>query len=106
MVAIIVENVAPRLRGRLAIQLLEVRAGVYVGRASARLRERIWGEVQLAVGEGNAVMVWSAPSEQGYRVATCGNNRREPVDLDGLWLVAFRPESGPDQPNATAGDGR
>ena len=30
MLAIVVENVPPRLRGRLAVWLLEVRAGVYV----------------------------------------------------------------------------
>ena len=31
MVVVVTENVPPRLRGRLAIWLLEVRAGVYVG---------------------------------------------------------------------------
>jgi CRISPR-associated protein Cas2 len=31
MLVIVVENVLPRLRGRLALWLLEVRAGVYVG---------------------------------------------------------------------------
>ena len=42
MLAIVVENVPPRLRGRLAIWLLEVRAGVYVGRASTRVRDMLW----------------------------------------------------------------
>ena len=31
MLVIVVENVLPALRGRLAVWLLEVRAGVYVG---------------------------------------------------------------------------
>ncbi|MGS5230998.1 type I-E CRISPR-associated endoribonuclease Cas2e, partial [Escherichia coli] len=31
MLVVVTENVPPRLRGRLAIWLLEVRAGVYVG---------------------------------------------------------------------------
>ena len=31
MLVIVVENAPPRLRGRLAVWLLEVRAGVYVG---------------------------------------------------------------------------
>ena len=34
MLVIVVENAPPRLRGRLAIWLLEVRAGVYVGKVS------------------------------------------------------------------------
>ena len=89
MLVVVVENVPPRLRGRLAVRLLEVRAGVYVGRASARLRERIWAEMVAGVGEGSAVLVWSAANEQGYRIRTLGENRREPVDFDGLWLVNF-----------------
>ena len=35
MMVIVVNNVPPRLRGRLAIWLLEIRAGVYVGLYSA-----------------------------------------------------------------------
>ncbi|WP_434006352.1 type I-E CRISPR-associated endoribonuclease Cas2e, partial [Escherichia coli] len=31
MLLVVTENVPPRLRGRLAIWLLEVRAGLYVG---------------------------------------------------------------------------
>lgn len=42
MLVIVLENAPPRLRGRLAIWLLEIRAGVYVGNYSRRLREHIW----------------------------------------------------------------
>lgn len=41
MVVVVTENVPPRLRGRLAVWLLEVRAGVYVGDTSKRIREMI-----------------------------------------------------------------
>jgi CRISPR-associated protein Cas2 len=91
MLVIVVENVAPRLRGRLGVRLLEVRAGVYVGKASRRLRERIWEEVKAGLEGGSAVMVWDASNEQGYQVETLGANRREPVDYLGLQLVAFMP---------------
>ena len=43
MMVIVVENAPPRLRGRLAVWLLEVRAGVYLGNYSRRVREMIWG---------------------------------------------------------------
>ena len=45
MLVIVVENAPPRLRGRLAVWLLEVRAGVYIGDYGRRVREMIWGEI-------------------------------------------------------------
>ena len=59
MLVIDVENAPPRLRGRLAVWLLEVRAGVYVGNVSRRVREMIWEQIQKGIEEGNAVMAWS-----------------------------------------------
>ena len=91
MLVIVVEGVPPRLRGRLAIWLLEIRAGVYVGRYSRRVRQRIWANVVDNIGEGDAVMAWAAPTDQGYKFSTAGMNRRMPVDFDGLTLVAFSP---------------
>jgi CRISPR-associated endoribonuclease Cas2 subtype I-E len=38
MLVIVLENAPPRLRGRLAVWLLEIRAGVYVGDYSAKVR--------------------------------------------------------------------
>jgi len=92
MMVIVVENAPPRLRGRLAVWLLEIRAGVYVGHYGRRVREMIWQQTEAAIGEGDAVIAWSAPTDQGYRFATCGANRRMPVDFDGLTLVRFSPK--------------
>jgi CRISPR-associated protein Cas2 len=91
MLVIVVENAPPRLRGRLAVWLLEVRAGVYVGTYSKRVRERIWNEVLSAIDNGNAVIVWAAPNDAGFEFDTCGRNRRVPVDFDGFRLVSFLP---------------
>jgi CRISPR-associated protein Cas2 len=91
MMVIVVENAPPRLRGRLAAWLLEIRAGVYVGRYGRRVREMIWEQVSAHIGEGDAVMAWSAPTEQGCAFVTVGRNRRTPVDFDGLTLVSFAP---------------
>lgn len=92
MLVIVVENAPPRLRGRLAVWLIEARAGVYVGVYSKRMREMIWREVQQAIDSGNAVMAYSAPNDAGFIVETCGTNRRIPVDLDGFTLMSFKPE--------------
>lgn len=90
MMVIVVNNAPPRLRGRLAAWLLEIRAGVYVGKYSTRTRLRIWEQVTDQIGEGDAVMAWAAPKDQGFDFTTTGVNRREPVDLDGFKLVAFK----------------
>ena len=93
MLVIVVENVPPRLRGRLAIWLLEIRAGVYVGNYSAKVRDRIWEQVEHGIGEGNAVMAWRTNNEAGFDFVTLGANRRIPVEMDGAKLVSFLPIS-------------
>lgn len=94
MLVIVVENAPPRLRGRLAIWLLEIRAGVYVGNYSAKVRDYIWGQVEAGLEEGNAVMAWKTNNEAGFDFVTLGKNRRLPVELDGAKLVSFLPEEG------------
>ena len=91
MIAVITESVPPRLRGRLAIWLLEVRAGVYVGDVSKRVREMIWQQVSELAEEGNVVMAWATNTESGFDFQTYGDNRRMPVEYDGLRLVSFCP---------------
>lgn len=91
MLVIVVENAPPRLRGRLAIWLLEVRAGVYVGDVTRRVREMIWQNLEVGIEDGNAVMVWSTNTESGFDFMTLGENRRMPVEFDGLKLVSFLP---------------
>ena len=93
MVVVVTENVPPRLRGRLAIWLLEVRAGVYVGDVSRRVREMIWDQITLLCEDGNVVMALATNNETGFEFLTFGNNRRIPIEMDGLRLVSFFPSS-------------
>ena len=92
MMVIAVNSAPPRIRGRLAVWLLEIRAGVYVGRYSARVRDRIWEQVRQGIGDGDAVLCWTAPTDQGFDFDTVGTNRRMPQDFDGLKLVRFTPQ--------------
>lgn len=98
MLVIVVENVPTCLRGRLAIWLLEVRAGVYVGDVSRRIREMVWDTIEKGIEEGNAVMAWSTNTESGFDFMTLGKNRRIPVEMDGIKLVSFLPEDGKIEP--------
>ena len=93
MLVIVVSNAPPRLRGRLAVRLLEIRAGVCVGNYSRRTREMIWRQVRVEIENGDAIIAWAASNDAGYDFDTCGTNRRIPVDVDGMKLVEFLPLS-------------
>lgn len=88
---VVTENVPPRLRGRIAIWLLEVRAGVYIGDVSRRTREMIWEQLVEGYENGSVVMAWASNHESGYEFQTLGPSRRLPVEFDGLFLVSFYP---------------
>lgn len=92
MLVVVTENVPDRLRGRLAVWLLEIRAGVYIGDTSRKIREMIWEQINALVEQGNVVMAWATNTESGFEFQTYGENRRIPVDLDGLRLVSFLPK--------------
>jgi CRISPR-associated protein Cas2 len=93
MLVIVVENAPPRLRGRLGLWLVEVRAGVYVGKVSRRVREMIWDNIEKGIDDGNAVMAWVTNTESGFDFLTLGANRRIPAEMDGIKLVSFLPEN-------------
>jgi len=91
MLVIVTNNVPPRLRGRLAAWLVEVRAGVYIGNYGKRVREMIWQQLEALIGDGDAVIAWSTNTESGFEFQTLGTSRRLPIDYDGLRLVQFLP---------------
>ncbi|QCF27509.1 type I-E CRISPR-associated endoribonuclease Cas2e [Hydrocarboniclastica marina] len=92
MLVVVTENVPPRLRGRLAVWLLEIRAGVYIGDVSKRIREMIWEQISALAEDGNVAMAWACNHESGFDFQTYGENRRVPIDYDGLRLVSFLPK--------------
>ena len=91
MLVIAVESVPDRLRGRLGVYLVEVRAGLYIGNTSKRVREMLWEQVEFFCEDGNAVMAWNTNTESGFDILTIGKNRRKPVEFDGMKLVSFFP---------------
>jgi CRISPR-associated protein Cas2 len=75
----------------MAIWLLEVRAGVYIGDVSRRTREMIWEQLAQGYADGNVVLAWASNHDSGYEFETLGPNRRLPKEFDGLNLVAYHP---------------
>lgn len=92
MIVIVTEAVPDRLRGYLSRWLLQIRAGVFIGEYSIKVRERLWEVVCREIGLGNAVMAWTAPNESGFDFCTIGKNARTPAELDGMKLVEYFPE--------------
>lgn len=83
--------VPPHVRGALSRWMLEPAPGLYVGTLSAKVRDELWAVIAPSVGGGHAVLVHSADTEQRFAIRTAGSSRREPVDVDGLVLVALNP---------------
>ena len=88
MIVLVLTAVPLGLRGDLSRWLIEVAPGVFTGRVSRRVRDRIWDRVRAGVRDGSAVLVAaSREREQGYEVMTCGQDRWIPADYDGLTLI-------------------
>jgi len=67
--------------------MLEVRAGVFVGALSARVREKLWTLLRARNPKGGCTMIHRAPNEQGFAVFTHGDSSRSLFDNEGLFLV-------------------
>ncbi len=91
MVVLILECVPVGLRGELTRWLLEPKAGVFVGRVSALVRERLWAKVCAEAGTGGCIMIHAADNEQGFRILGSGRTGRTVADFDGLQLIRIPP---------------
>jgi CRISPR-associated protein Cas2 len=89
MQVFVLENAPPRLRGYLSRLFVEIRSNVFIGQYSVRVRERVWEIVKSKIEKGNAILAWSTNDDIGFAFDTCGENRRMPIDFDGLRLVKF-----------------
>ena len=87
MTVIILERVPASLRGELTRWLLEPKSGVFVGRVSAMVREKLWEYVCSKLKGGAGMLVYSSDSEQGYSILYTGEPSRAVVDFEGLLLV-------------------
>ena len=83
----ILERVSPGLRGELTRWFLEPRAGVFVGKTSAMVRDRLWEKACRQAGTGGCLMLHSSDNEQGSGVRSQGKTSRSVEDFEGLFLV-------------------
>ncbi len=93
MTVIAAERLPDQLRGRLRNYLIEISAGVYVGRINRRLRETLIEWCANHPTGGPVIFIWQTNTESGFNYESLGANgqRRQIIQLDGLPLTALRP---------------
>lgn len=87
MVVMILERVTAGLRGEMTRWMIEPKTGVFTGNMSAMVRDKLWERAQKSAGDGAGIMIYSSNNEQGFTIRTFGDNSREIIDMEGLWLV-------------------
>ena len=87
MTVLILERVPATLRGELSRWMIEPRTGVFVGKVSAMVRDRLWDKARLGAKSGAGMLLYSSQTEQGFSARSFGETTRDLVDWEGLTLV-------------------
>jgi CRISPR-associated protein Cas2 len=87
MVVLVLERVPASLRGELTRWFLEPKAGVFVGRVSAMVRDRLWEKACRQAGDGGCLMIHTGNTDQGFQIRSWGRTARAIEDFEGLFLV-------------------
>ena len=96
MTLFILERVTPSLRGELSKWMIEVQAGVFVGKINKMIRELLWQKLMKRVKTGTATMIWRSPErEQGFELKTWQPKGYTPVDVEGVWLIFRSQQANP-----------
>jgi CRISPR-associated protein Cas2 len=87
MTILILERVSPSLRGDLGRWLIEIQAGVFVGRVNELVREALWERATERADEGTVLLIWRANNEQGFDLRAWQPKQYVPVNMEGIWLT-------------------
>jgi CRISPR-associated protein Cas2 len=93
MTVIVMANVTDKIRGECRKYLIEIKAGVYIGKISQSVRELLWNLITGAGLDGGAIMAFPSDNEQGFSFVSYGEMQREVVDYDGISLLRYKSES-------------
>ncbi len=67
--------------------MIEVKAGVFLGRMSARVRDELWEAAVKGSKAGSCFQAWDTPTEQGYALRAHGEPSYALIEFDGLALI-------------------
>ncbi len=101
MIVLIVERAPAGLRGELSRWLLEPQSGVFVGKVSALVRQKLWERTCRGLKGGAAILIWRTNNEQGFAFELWGNPSRSVTDWDGLKLITVQHEGYPKRRGAS-----
>ncbi|MGE3801158.1 MAG: type I-E CRISPR-associated endoribonuclease Cas2e [Candidatus Kapaibacterium sp.] len=96
MTVMILERVTPSLRGELSRWLIELKAGIFVGRVSGMVRDRLWQRCLDRIADGTLYQIWRTNNEQGFDIRWHNATERIPFNAEGIWLIMrpFEPKKG------------
>ena len=89
MLVMILEKVPASLRGELSKWMIEPKAGIFLGRLTGRVRDRLWEKATENARAGACLQIWSTNNEQGFEIRSHGDTSRTIVDLEGLYVVSI-----------------
>ena len=96
MVLMILERVVPSVRGELTRWLIQPQSGVFVGKVSALVRDKLWDKAVKSLDalkprkngrKPGAIMIYTTNTEQGFAIRVHGQTDRQIEDFEGLLLV-------------------
>lgn len=83
---IVLSNVPNAVRGYASVYFVELGPGIYAGRVSKDVRERLWDKLLSSKRLGSATLIYTDDSEQGFRIETHDGYHRA-QDFDGVTLI-------------------
>jgi CRISPR-associated protein Cas2 len=87
MTVIVLESVPESVRGELTRWMLELHAGMFIGKLSAAVRDTLWKYICSQIREGAGFLAYQTNNEQGFALRTCGQTKRRLINYEGLFLV-------------------
>ena len=87
MTVFVIESAPDRLRGELTRWFLEIKPGVFAGKVSAMVRNRLWDKVLAETPPLNAIQLYDYGCEQGFRIEMTGEPKRHVIDLEGVQCI-------------------
>ena len=93
MTVIAMDSAPESVRGELTRWFLELKPGVFVGRVNSRIRDLLWKRICETDSAAGAVMVFSAPNEQGFEMKVSGDPKRRVIDFEGIQLITVSEEA-------------
>lgn len=87
MTIIILEKAPSGLRGELSKWMIEVRSGVFVGKVSKLVQDKLWLKTLSKCQEAHALLIYSYSNEQGFIIDSHNPGAYEPIDMEGITLI-------------------